>query len=99
TTVWTDGQIDQNTRTLNGNLYISGRDPMFNLEHGVNVAFELNRLGISTVTGDVVVTDNFSMNYNMSPVASANGLMSVMDGRKRNAAGAKAWQNHLANSG
>ncbi len=99
TTVWTDGQIDQNTRTLTGNLYISGRDPMFNLEHGVNVAYELNRLGISTVTGDVVVTDNFSMNYNMSPVASANGMAGVMDSSKRNAAGAKAWQNYLANSG
>lgn len=99
TTVWTDGQIDQNTRTLNGNLYVSGRDPMFNLEHGVNVAYELNRLGISTVTGDVIVTDNFSINYNMSPVASANGLAGVMDSMKRNAAGAKAWQNYLANSG
>ena len=99
TTVWTDGQIDQNTRTLNGNLYVSGRDPMFNLEHGVNVAYELNRLGISTVTGDVIVTDNFSLNYNMSPVASANGLAGVMDSMKRNAAGAKAWQNYLANSG
>ncbi len=99
TTLWTDGQIDQTTRTLNGNLYVSGRDPMFNLEHGVNVAYELNRLGISSINGSVIVTDNFSLNYNMSPVASANGLAAVMDSSKRNAAAARAWQNYLVNSG
>jgi D-alanyl-D-alanine carboxypeptidase len=99
TTVWTEGQIDPTTRTLNGNLYVSGRDPMFNLEHAVNVAYELNRLGISTVTGDLIVTDNFALNYNMSPVSSGNGLAAAMDSMKRNAATAKAWQNYLVNSG
>ncbi|MBS1795449.1 MAG: D-alanyl-D-alanine carboxypeptidase [Acidobacteria bacterium] len=99
TSIWTDGQIDQNTRTLNGNLYISGRDPMFNLEHGVNVAYELNKLGVSTITGDLVVTDNFAMNYNMSPVSSGNNLLTVMDAGRRNAAAVKAWQNYLYNSG
>jgi D-alanyl-D-alanine carboxypeptidase/D-alanyl-D-alanine-endopeptidase (penicillin-binding protein 4) len=99
TSFWTDGQIDQTTRTLNGNLYISGRDPMFNLEHGVNVAYELNRLGISAVNGDLIVTDNFAMNYNMSPVASANNLATALDSAKRNAATMRAWQNYLVNSG
>ena len=99
TTVWTDGQIDPATRTLNGNLYISGKDPMFNLEHGVNLAYELNRLNISSVNGDMIVTDNFSLSYNMSPVASANSLSAVMDAAKRNAAGVKAWQSYLVNSG
>ncbi len=99
TSVWTDGQIDQNTRTLTGNLYISGRDPMFNLEHAVNVAYELNRLGISTITGDLIVTDNFAMNYNMSPVASGNSLATTLDAGKRNSATVKAWQNYLVNSG
>jgi D-alanyl-D-alanine carboxypeptidase/D-alanyl-D-alanine-endopeptidase (penicillin-binding protein 4) len=99
TTVWTDGQIDPATRTLNGNLYVSGRDPMFNLEHGISVAYELNRLGVFAVNGDIIVTDNFSLNYNMSPVASASSLVTVMDTGKRNAAGAKAWQHYLANSG
>lgn len=99
TTVWTDGQIDPATRTLTGNLYISGRDPMFNLEHGVNLAYELNRLGISNVSGDVVVTDNFSINYNMSPVASGNSLTAAMDSAKRSTAALKAWNNYLMNSG
>lgn len=99
TSVWTDGQIDQATLTLNGNLYISGRDPMFNLEHGVNVAYELNRLGISNINGSIIVTDNFALNYNMSPVASGNGLATVLNAAKRNAATNRAWQNYLINSG
>lgn len=99
TTFWTDGQIDPNTRTLNGNLYVSGRDPMFNLEHAVNVAYELNRLGVSQITGSIVVTDNFAMNYSMSPIASGNGLAAAIDAGRRNATTVKAWQNYLFNSG
>ena len=99
TSFWTDGQIDMATRTLNGNLYVSGRDPMFNLEHAVNVAYELNRLGISAVNGDMIVTDNFALNYNMSPVSSGNGLAIALDAGKRNGATVKAWQNYLVNSG
>ena len=99
TTVWTDGQVDPVTRTLNGNLYISGRDPMFNLEHAVNLAYELNRLGIWSVNGDMIVTDNFALSYNMSPVSSGNGLAAAMDSVKRNGATAKAWQSYLVNSG
>ncbi len=99
TSVWTDGQIDPNTRTLNGNLYVSGRDPMFNLEHGVYLSNELNRLGISSISGNLIVTDNFAMNYNMSPVASGNTLAVTLNAGKRNAATIKAWQNYLVNSG
>lgn len=99
TTIWTDGQIDLNTRTLNGNLYVSGRDPMFNLEHGVYLSHELNRLGISNINGDLIVTDNFAMNYNMSPIASGNNLATTLNAGKRNAATNKAWQNYLMNSG
>jgi len=46
TNVYTDGAIDQTTGTLNGNLYVSGRDPVFGFEHGVAIANELNKLGI-----------------------------------------------------
>lgn len=99
TSVWTDGQIDTATQTLNGNLYVSGRDPMFNLEHGIHLSHELNRLGIQNVNGDLIVTDNFSMNYSMSPVASANNLANTMNAGKRTAASVRAWQNYLNNSG
>jgi D-alanyl-D-alanine carboxypeptidase/D-alanyl-D-alanine-endopeptidase (penicillin-binding protein 4) len=99
TTVWTDGQVDAPTGTLVGNLYVSGRDPMFNLEHGVRLAHELNVLGIRNISGDVIVTDNFAMNFSMSPVSSGNGLLSALDISRRTAATSKAWQSYLINSG
>ena len=42
TGVWTDGVFDNATGVINGNLYISGRDPSFHYEHGVLLARELN---------------------------------------------------------
>src|SRR6187401_2585213 len=66
TGVWTDGSYEKETQTLHGNLYVSGRDPIFGYEHGVALAAELNRMGIRTISGDLVVTDNFAMNYSTS---------------------------------
>src|SRR5688572_10363343 len=63
TNVFTDGAIDRTTGTLTGNVYVSGKDPMFGYEHAVAIAHELNKLGVRTVTGDLIVTDNFVMNY------------------------------------
>ena len=65
TNVWTDGQVDKSTGILYGNLYVSGRDPMFNYEHAVSIANELNKLGIRTVTGDLVVSSDFVMSFQL----------------------------------
>ncbi|MEQ1923041.1 MAG: D-alanyl-D-alanine carboxypeptidase, partial [Pyrinomonadaceae bacterium] len=99
TSVYTDGAIDRTTGTLNGNLYVSGKDPMFNAEHGVALAHELNKMGIRTVTGDLIVTDNFAMYYSASPVASANSLAATLDASKRSAAATRNWLNFLAYAG
>jgi D-alanyl-D-alanine carboxypeptidase/D-alanyl-D-alanine-endopeptidase (penicillin-binding protein 4) len=99
TGVWTDGSFDAASGTLYGNLYVSGRDPMFNLEHGVALSHELNRMGIRNVTGDLIVTDNFVMNYSASAQKAVSILQSSIDSSKRNAAIMKAWQNYLVNSG
>ena len=98
TDVWTDGQFDQATGTLYGNLYVSGRDPMFNSEHAVAVANELNRLGISNVNGDLIVTDNFAMSFSTQAQSSGNALQSVMNSSKRSAGAVRSWQNYLTNS-
>ena len=98
TDVWTDGQIDRATGTLYGNLYVSGRDPMFSMEHAVAVANELNRQGISSVNGDLIVTDNFAMNYSMQAQPSGNALQTAMSSSKRSAGAVRAWQNYLTNS-
>ena len=99
TSVWTDGSFDPSTGTLYGNLYVSGKDPSFNLEHGVSISSELNRLGIQNVTGDLVVTDSFVMNYSANPQRAATTLQATLDGSKRTAAINRAWQGFLVNSG
>ena len=99
TNVYTDGTIDQTTGTLNGNLYVSGKDPVFGYEHAVTLANELNKLNIHSVTGNLIVTDNFAMNYSGSPVVSSHALLATMDAYKRNAAATRVWLNYLTNSG
>lgn len=99
TNVYTDGNIDRSTGILNGNLYVSGKDPIFGFEHAISIANELNRLGIRQISGDLVVTDNFAMNYAGSSLVSAKALAAAMDSNTRSAAGVRAWQTHLANSG
>ena len=99
TNVYTDGTIDRSTGTLTGNVYVSGRDPIFGYEHAVRIASELNRLGVTNVTGNLIVTDTFSMNYNGSGLRSGQMLASAMDSSKRSAAITRIWLNYLNNSG
>ena len=99
TSVWTDGSWEESTGTIYGNLYVSGRDPVFGFEHAVALAQELNRMGIRTVQGDLVVTDNFTMNYTTSAATSSRSLFTTLDATKRSAAANRVWQNFLVNSG
>lgn len=99
TNVYTDGNIDKTTGTLNGNLYIAGRDPSFTLEHGVALAQTLNKLGIRQVNGDLIVTNSFVMALNGSYQRSAEILFASLDASKRSAATTRAWQDFLISSG
>ena len=99
TNVWTDGNLDASTGTLTGNIYVSGRDPVFGYEQAIEIAHELNRLGIRNVQGDLIVTDNFAMNYSMSVTRSADVLFATLDNSKRSVAAVRDWTNFVANSG
>lgn len=99
TSVWTDGTWEEATGTIHGNIYFSGRDPVFGFEHAIAMAQELNRMGIRSVTGDVVVTDNFAMNYTTNASSSSRNLYTTLDATKRSAAATRNWQNYLVNSG
>lgn len=88
---WTDGVFDKSTGTLRGNLYVSGRDPSFHFEHAVFMARQLNRLGIRTVTGDLIVAPRFTMNFNWSARRSGEKLYDVLDATLRPAAAESAW--------
>jgi D-alanyl-D-alanine carboxypeptidase/D-alanyl-D-alanine-endopeptidase (penicillin-binding protein 4) len=99
TNVWTDGTIDRSTGTLYGNLYVSGRDPIFGYEHAMSIASALNRAGVQNVNGDLVVTDDFSMNYSNSAAYASKALFATLDPSKRPAAATRVWLNYLANAG
>ena len=99
TNVYTDGTIDRATGVLTGNLYVSGKDPVFGAEHAVTIANELNKLGIRSVSGDLIVTDNFAMNYSGSPTASGQALLLTLDSGRRSAASTRTWLNYLTSSG
>jgi len=99
TNIWIDGTIDRETNTLNGDVYVSGRDPMFQFEHAVTIARELNRFGIINVTGNLYVTDNFSINQSGSAVQSAGVLLSTLKSSTRSAAASRAWSNFLSLTG
>jgi D-alanyl-D-alanine carboxypeptidase/D-alanyl-D-alanine-endopeptidase (penicillin-binding protein 4) len=91
TAVWTNGTLDKATGTINGDLIISGRDPSFHYEHAVMLARELNRLGIRTVTGDLIVAPRFTMNFNVNAQRSGDALYDTLDAARRPAAAARAW--------
>ena len=91
TGIWTDGSVDKANGTINGNLYISGRDPSFHDEHAVMIARELNGLGIKTVNGDLIVSPGFSMNFNWSARRSGERLYDTLDSTLRPADAITSW--------
>ena len=91
TAVWTDGQLDKATGTLNGNLYVSGRDPSFHYEHAILIARELNTLGIKQITGNLFVAPGFTMNFNSSAKGSGEQFYDTLDATLRRAAAMQAW--------
>src|SRR5678816_3326453 len=91
TGVWTDGVLDKTTGTINGNLFISGRDPSFHYEHAVLLARELNTLGITKVSGDLVVSPSFTMNFNSSVLGSGAQLYDTLNSTLRYAEAIRAW--------
>ncbi|MGH9969272.1 MAG: D-alanyl-D-alanine carboxypeptidase [Pyrinomonadaceae bacterium] len=89
--VWTTGTFDKDTGTINGNLYISGRDPSFHYEHGVMIARQLNALGIRVVTGNLVVAPGFTMNFSWSARRSGEQLYDTFDSTMRSGEATRAW--------
>jgi D-alanyl-D-alanine carboxypeptidase/D-alanyl-D-alanine-endopeptidase (penicillin-binding protein 4) len=99
TNVWTDGAYDEANKAIIGDLYITGRDPVFNFENAIAIANELNRIGIRSVSGDLIVTGDFTMNYSSSATRSANTLLATLDMTKRSAAATRSWLKYTSLKG
>ncbi len=90
-TMWTNGSLDNQTGTINGDLVVSGRDPSFNYEHAVLLARDLNKQGIRNVTGDLIVSQEFTLNFDNSPQRSGETLYDALDASRRPARIKKSW--------
>jgi len=91
TGIWAAGPIDKSTGTLTGDLVLTGRDPSLHYEHAVMVARQLNDLGIRTVTGNLIVTPSFTMNFDWSARHSGEMFRDTLDSAKRPASATRAW--------
>ena len=91
TGVWTDGTWNRESGTVNGNLYISGRDPSFHYEHAIMIARQLNGLGIKEVAGDLVVSPGFTMNFDSSARRSGAEMYDTLDSTLRSTQAIRAW--------
>ncbi len=89
--IWANGKIDELTGALDGDLIVSGHDPSFHYEHAVMLALELNRLGIHAVTGDLIVSPGFTMNFDWSAKRSGEQLYNTLDWSRRSARASQAW--------
>lgn len=91
TGIWTDGTLDKTTGTIQGDLYISGRDPSLGYEHAIAIAQHLNALGIRAINGDLIVAPGFTLNYNPSAQASGDELFDTLDSLLRPPAATRSW--------
>jgi serine-type D-Ala-D-Ala carboxypeptidase/endopeptidase (penicillin-binding protein 4) len=67
---------------VNGDLIVEGGgNPLFVWEEAIALGNALNQTGIREVQGNLVVVGNFSMNYAVDPVVSAQTLRMGMDQR------------------
>lgn len=65
---------------LQGDLVISGSgDPLFVWEEAIALGNSLNQIGIKRITGNLIVTGNFMMNYNFNPLQAGELLKQGLD--------------------
>lgn len=75
---------------LKGDLVVTGSgDPIFVWEEAIAVGNALNNLGIRRVTGNLVISPNFYMNFYPNPNVAAQKL--------REALNSKVWQQEAKN--
>ncbi|AFZ00255.1 D-alanyl-D-alanine carboxypeptidase [Calothrix sp. PCC 6303] len=68
---------------LKGDLVIEGGgDPLFVWEEAIALGNEINKMGIKQVTGDLVITGKFYMNFNRDAVAAGNFFKIALDSTK-----------------
>jgi serine-type D-Ala-D-Ala carboxypeptidase/endopeptidase (penicillin-binding protein 4) len=78
TQLLTNGTVQNGV--LQGDLIVQGGgDPMFVWEEAIGLGNALNQLGIRQVTGDLVITGNFVMNFDEDPAKAGVWLKQALN--------------------
>lgn len=78
TLIYTVGSLKDGV--LTGDLVIQGSgDPLFVWEEAITLGNQLNKLGIRKVIGNLIIVDNFSMNFKSDPQTSGEMLKVGLD--------------------
>jgi serine-type D-Ala-D-Ala carboxypeptidase/endopeptidase (penicillin-binding protein 4) len=78
TIVSTTGVLENGT--LQGDLVIQGGgDPLFGWESAIAVANQLQALGISRITGDLVIEGPFAVNFKVDPIVAGTLLKQALN--------------------
>ncbi len=68
---------------LKGDLIVKGSgDPLFVWEEAIAVGNKLNELGIKEVTGNLIIVDNFAMNFKSNPQTSGQLLQLALNSNR-----------------
>jgi D-alanyl-D-alanine carboxypeptidase/D-alanyl-D-alanine-endopeptidase (penicillin-binding protein 4) len=79
---------------LQGDLILEGGgDPLFVWEEAIAIGNTLQALGIREVTGDLVITGNFAMNFKTAPLKAGELFQQGLDRSQWSAEAKKAFQD------
>ena len=97
TELYTTGEIKNGI--LQGDLIIKGGgDPLFVWEEAIILGNSLNQLGIRKITGNLVITGDFAMNFNHNSLQAGNLLKQALNSNLWSAAIEKQYQKLLPNT-
>lgn len=91
TEIYAGGKIENGV--LQGDLIVRGSaDPLFVWEEAIALGNALNDLGIRQVTGNLIIIDNFYMNFKSNPQVAGELLKQGLDSRRWSAIITKQYQ-------
>ncbi|MGP0127923.1 MAG: D-alanyl-D-alanine carboxypeptidase [cyanobacterium endosymbiont of Rhopalodia musculus] len=97
TLIYTVGSLKNGV--LTGDLVIQGGgDPLFVWEEAITLGNHLNKLGIRQVIGNLIIVNNFSMNFKSDPQTSGELLKVGLDKSRWRRIVEQQYQNFLPNT-
>lgn len=81
TSLYLDGELDEETGLLTGDAFVDGADPDFKTADTGDFVKELRDLGVKKISGKLYVSPQFSMHWSGNPVQSGHSLAAAL---KRN---------------